>query len=419
LRALDLVAEETGSAREAFFAVSRKAMHALATFDLAEADALMDQNRILGAELGEPDVQAIEHSLGSMRALVADDLVALAEEAAAYDQFGAAEGIPSIVAEAAVLWLTAGHPDRAAQLVTQLMGMGIAGIAKDVDFLLEVTSIAHVASALGMTDLAREVAGALEPYAGRGVINAGAVTFHGVVDDYIYQARKALGEDEAERWRHAAQISYRRIGATWWERRLGGQWSTKAAARAPRRLQLARSDNGRWSVGDEGSTFTLPDLKGLHYLCHLIERPGTSIDVLTLAAAVAGHSDAIIHEAESGKVADAEAIASYRRRLQDLDVGLDAADDRGDQAAALRLSAERDALLAELRSATGLGGRPRRLGGSSERARVAVRKAVSSALAQIEQNDPAVCRILRNSIHTGTTCRYEPDPDQPVAWVLG
>jgi hypothetical protein len=79
---------------------------------------------------------------------------------------------------------------------------------------------------------------------------------------------------------------------------------------------------------------------------------------------------------------------------------------------------ERDALVAELRSATGRGGRPRRLGGSAERARVAVRKAVAGAMAQIERDDPAVARVLRTSVQTGTSCRYEPDPDHPVEWQL-
>ena len=62
------------------------------------------------------------------------------------------------------------------------------GVARDVDFLLTVTCVVGVAAAVELPDVAREGAAALEPYAGRGVINAGAVTFHGVVDDYIYRA---------------------------------------------------------------------------------------------------------------------------------------------------------------------------------------------------------------------------------------
>jgi len=168
LRALDIVAEETGSARAAFFAVSRRAMQALATGDLAAAGPLIARTEAAGAEVAEPDVQAVLHSLSAMRAMVASDLSALREEAAAFAAFGAAEGIPSVSAEAAVLWLAAGQPDQAGQLVAQLMADGVAGVARDVDFLLQVSCAVRVAAALGLTDLCREGAEALKPYAGRG-----------------------------------------------------------------------------------------------------------------------------------------------------------------------------------------------------------------------------------------------------------
>jgi hypothetical protein len=54
---------------------------------------------------------------------------------------------------------------------------------------------------------------ALEPHAGRAVINAGAVTFYSVVDDYIFRARSAIGDADADRWRHSARTAYWRIGA--------------------------------------------------------------------------------------------------------------------------------------------------------------------------------------------------------------
>ncbi len=203
LRALDVVAEETGSARAAFFAVSRRAMHALATGDLPAAEVLTARTAHLGADLAEPDVDAVLHSLRAMRALMTDDLVVLGVEAPAFEEYGAAEGIPSVSAEAAVLWLAAGHPDRAERIVSQLIGGGVAGMTRDVDFLLRLTCAVKVAAALGLREMCREGADALEPYAGRGVINAGAVTFHGVVDDYVCKARQALGDADAGRWRHA------------------------------------------------------------------------------------------------------------------------------------------------------------------------------------------------------------------------
>lgn len=414
LRALDVLATESGSDRAAFFAMSRRAMHALATGDLAAAGLLLAGTVAASAKVAEPDVAAVLHSLRAMRALMAADLAALREEAAAFAAYGAAEGIPSVSAEAAVLWLASGQPDQAGSLVTQLMAGGVAVVPRDVDFLLRVTCAVRVAAALGLTDLCREAAGALEPYAGRSVLNAGAVIFHGVVDEYLYLAHAALGDDAvAAGWRRSAESAYRRIGATWWEHRLGGDRPASRAPEPTRRVHLRRDGTGRWSVGDDGATFELPDLKGLGYLRYLVERPSTEVGALTLA----GPGGATVEESDLGELADPAALAAYRRRLAELDAELDRADRRGDRPAATALSSERAALLAQLRAATGLGGRPRRSGGSAERARVAVRKAIAATLAQIEQREPGVARLLRDSVHTGMVCRYDPNPDHPVTWI--
>jgi hypothetical protein len=398
LRALDILAEESGSARVAFFAVSRRAMYALATDDLVAADPLIARTAELGAAAGEPDVEAVLKELGAARARVARGLSALEKSAAGHEAFSAAEGIPSVSAERAELWLAAGHPDRAASLVTQLAAGGLNGIARDVDFLLTVSLLVRVAADAHMSDVARAGAEALEPYAGRGVLNAGAVAFHGVVDDYLYHARRTLGEADADRWRHAAQSMYRRIGARGFERALGDArppvWLT-----LPRSVSMRRDDTGRWLVGPEGATFSLADLRGLHYLRYLLERPGVDVAALELSSVATGHPDAELDQADMGDVLDATALAAYRRRLSELDAELDSADYRGDQTAALKLSAERAALLAQLDGAIGLRGRPRRAGASAERARIAVRKAISAALTQIERHDATVARLLRNSVH--------------------
>jgi len=411
-----VLAEETGSARAAFFAASRRAMHALAGGDLAAAHPLISRTVAIGTDLAEPDIEAVTHSLHAMRALVADDLTALSTEAAAFEAFGTAEGIPSVSAEAAVLWLAAGRPGPAGQLVTQLIAGGVTGVARDVDFLLVVTCAVKVAAALGLGDVCREGAEALRPFAGRGVINAGAVTFHGVVDDYLYQAHQALGDVGAVSWRHAARSAYRRIGATWWQRRLEHQQAAPPPQPA-RRVHLRRDSTRRWSVGDEGATFGLADLKGLHYLRYLVERPGADVDALTLSRIIAGLPPAAVSDGDMGEVLDTTALAAYRRRLKELDTQLDAADRRGDRPGAARLTAERGALLAQLRTATGLGGRRRRVGGATERARVAVRKAIATAIARTERYDPGVARLLRDCIRTGTSCRYDPNPDHPVNWI--
>jgi hypothetical protein len=414
LRALDVLAEESGSARAAFFAASRRAMHALAADDLMVAEQLIARSADIGAELAEPDVEAVLHELSSMRMRMAGDIAALRDEAGAYEAFGAAEGIASVLAVGATVWLAAGQPDRAALLVSQISAGGIDAIARDVDFLLTVACVVGVAAAVGLDDIAREGAAALEPYAGRGVLNSGAVTFHGVVDEYLYRAARTLGDADAERWRHSAQTAYRRIGAGWWDRGLG---AVPARTTTPARtISLRRDDTGRWLVGTD-TTFTLADLKGLHYLRYLVQRPGIDVEALALSDAVSGHPGASVNEAHMGAALDSTALIAYRRRLDELDAELDATDVRGDQQRADKLAGERDALLTELRGATGLGGRNRHRGASTERARIAVRKAIAAALTQIDRHDPGTARLLRDSVHTGTSCRYDPNPDHPVTWV--
>jgi hypothetical protein len=72
----------------------------------------------------------------------------------------------------------------------------------------------------------------------------------------------------------------------------------------------------------------------------------------------------------------------------------------------------------EIAAATGLGGRRRQFTSAQERARTAVRKAIVAALNRIEQHDSALARQLRDSVRTGSTCRYVPDPARPVTWIL-
>lgn len=416
LRALDALADETGSARYAFFAVSRRAMHALVTGDLDTADRLIAETRALGEDAAEPDALAVVHSLVADRARQAGDLDTLRVEAAAFEAYGAAEGVPSVSAEAAVLWAAAGEPGRALGLLYQLAGAGLATVTRDVDFLLTITALVEVAAAAGDLDIAAEGVRLLTPYAGRAVLNAGAVAFHGVVDDYLHRAERVLGRPGATQW-HSATSAYRRLGAVWWRDRLAAAAGT--VPETPVTAVHLHPDGDRgWIVGTGGATTSLPDLKGLHYVRELIRRPGTEISALDLSAAAPGHAGTTVVEAATGELVDRQALEAYRRRLRDIDADLAEAGSWADPGRVDLLRDERDALLAEVRAATGLGHRQRRFSSSHERARVAVRKAVASTIDRIDRHDTAVGRILRDSIHTGGVCRYDPDPGRRVVWLL-
>jgi hypothetical protein len=333
----------------------------------------------------------------------------LAAEAGAFEAFGTEQGIGSVVAEAAVLWLEAGSADRAGLLARRLAGAGLESIGRDVDFLLTVGSVVAVAAAVRLPELASTGAELLEPYAGRAVLNAGAVSFHGVVDDYLCRAHGG-----SIRWRHSALACYDRIGAEHWRNRLGGG---APVASTPLAVLLYRKADSRWTVGRPGGTCELPDRRGLHHLRTLLQRPGQEVAALELAAAAAGHPGVTVEE-QAGELIDAQALSAYRHRLGEIDAELAEADSWADRGRAERLRLERSALLDELAAGTALGGRARRFGSSPERARTAVRKALASTLSVIEAHDPMLGRLLRDTVHTGFSCRYEPDPARPVRWQL-
>ena len=178
-------------------------------------------------------------------------------------------------------------------------------------------------------------------------------------------------------------------------------------------MTLRPGPAGVWFVGRGSEESAIPARRGFEHLYALLEQPGTEVPALRLAGGAE-----TVEQAGLGEVVDAQALAAYRRRLAEIDSELDEADARGDAAQGAELTAERDALLAEVSAATGLGGRPRTSGSGAERARVTVRKAIATALDAIHGADPVVARHLTTHVRTGLRCCYEPDPDAPVEWRL-
>jgi hypothetical protein len=104
---------------------------------------------------------------------------------------------------------------------------------------------------------------------------------------------------------------------------------------------------------------------------------------------------------------DAEAFVGRSRELAVLSAALRQAA-TGDARLALISGAEKDFLVRELAAATGLGGRPWRLGAESERARLNVTCAIRSAIAKLRDRAPAAAAHLDRSVRTGTRCSYCP-----------
>ena len=178
-------------------------------------------------------------------------------------------------------------------------------------------------------------------------------------------------------------------------------------------MTLRPGPAGVWLVGRGNEETAIPARRGLEHLHLLLSHPGAEVPALHLA----GGAEAV-EQSGLGEVIDQQALAAYRRRLAEIDTGLDEADASGDAWVGAKLTAEREALLAQVAAATGLGGRARTYGSSAERARVTVRKAIATALDAIHSADPVVARHLTTHVRTGLRCCYETDPDAPVEWRL-
>lgn len=409
-RALELMAAE--SPRAAFFAASRRLALDLLSGRADTLPALRAAAEAASAAALIPDSYSVLHNMTGYTALIAGDRERCAAEAPAFEEYAVSQGVAAVRAEAAMIWLGAARLDKVREMVAPFTSGVLAELPRDGDWLLTLQCVLEGGLATGDRRLVADVARLLRPYAGRAVINAGAVMFHGVTDDTLARAAALLGDaDETRRLAAEALATYERIGAVWWRDRLR-RASEPLVETGATTVRLVEQAGGLWRVGRPGHEVTLPDLRGLHQLRVLVSRPDTPVPAVDLAAGAVAVPQAGL------EVLDDHARRAYRRRLAELDDQLGSAPVRADTARQGRLREERTALLAQLNAAAGLGGRTRTTGSTVERARVAVRKTLIAAVARIAEADPWLGRHLRDRLRTGTECRYETDPDHPVTWII-
>ncbi len=415
VRALERLGEE--SQRALFFAASRRLMLDLLRGRTDSTAHLTSVAAAAADQAGLADSWMVLKAMAFYSAAQAGDTLTCATGASEMEAFALAEGATTVCAEAAFLWACAGRLDRARVLVHTFHGPVLDELPRDMNWLLTLQCILEAALAVDDQEVVATAARLLTPYQGRAVINGGAVMFHGLTDDTLARAAAACGDAEAAgRLRVRALATYERLGAGWWHDRLAS-WPQPALAdgvRDPRRVHLHPTPGGLWLVGSNDGAVPLKDLRGLHYLRELVRRPGQPLAVLDLAAA----GSAVVVESSLGDVIDRQALNAYRHRLRDLEQEIAEAEEWADLGRLDAVRAERDALVHELARAAGLGGRLRTAGSSQERARVAVQKAISTAVDHIAAVDEPLARHLKACLHTGMTCSYDPDPEHPVDWVL-
>jgi len=167
-----------------------------------------------------------------------------------------------------------------------------------------------------------------------------------------------------------------------------------------------------WTLSFEDAQALLKHSKGLADLATLVANPGSEIAAATL-----------MHGAEpaatpvgSDEMLDERARSEFRARVQAIEEDLDEARSFNDLGRIERLERERDAILAELRVATGLGGRSRKLRDPSERARKAVSARIRESIQRIAEAHPAAGEHFAGAVRTGAFCCYE--PKSGVNWRL-
>ncbi|HEY8525019.1 MAG TPA: AAA family ATPase [Acidimicrobiales bacterium] len=181
----------------------------------------------------------------------------------------------------------------------------------------------------------------------------------------------------------------------------------------PRRGVLVRGD-GWWELRVDGRHARVPDLVGMRYLAELLTHPGQPIPALGLATHGVRPDDSPRHA-----LLDHAARSAYARRARELADELEEAEANNDVVRSERLRLEMETLVDTLMAATAPDGRSRSFVDDAERARVAVRKAITRALDSIVDADRELAEHIERTVQTGSKCLYLPDADEPITWTMG
>jgi hypothetical protein len=442
LAAFEHAARAAGDGQAVVMATARHAMLASLRGRFDDAARLADEVAAEGRRVGLPDTERLVGSLHGEIAFYRGP----AGAPVTVDQLRTlARRLPGHYIEATVaawLALTGRVGDAQAEMARVLPAV-LAGSGPRQ--LSATAMLAFVAAQAGDASAAAQLREALLPYRRRLVVSGGAVGCMGPVSLFLGLLATQLGLlDEAVRSLDEATSFAESTGAlpvqalclvaaarAFDVRGAAGDREKASACRAqaqgiaellrePGLLGRLAPATGQWALRRDGQDWLLEagserarlrDSRGLHYLRALLAAPGREIPALDLAAGGPG-----LIASDPAPSLDVAAREAYRRRIRELDGVLAAADRAGDGAAAERALDERQALVGELRRATGLAGRPRRTNADAERARVNVTRTIRAAIDRIALAAPVAGTHLQSSIRTGTLCRYQPAPGGPANW---
>ena len=326
-------------------------------------------------------------------------------------------GIESVMAEAAVLWpcrpaTPNAHPGSSAQVA----GGGFAQCRTTSTGCSPCQDDRGGGRSSAYTDIGggHDADGA---YAGRCVVNAGAVVFAGVVDDYLWRAAVVSADARRDDWRAAADAAYRRLDAPWWRRRVSAPTSRRgvpvAAPRASDRGARSRCGGCRArrcgrSVRP-GEARLVPDMKGLHYLHALLQRPGAR-SARRRCPRWPPDTARRSSEPDAGERLDRRALTAYRNDCGRSTRSSTRRKSWEDPARAERIEAEREALLRELAGATGLGGRARTMRRDRRAGPGRGTQGDRSRARPHRRRGPGDGPALRRTVHTGSVVPVRAGP---------
>ena len=445
LAEFDREARAAGDAAAGVMVVSRHAMLAAVRGRFGDAQALIAQVADQGRRVGLADTDRLVGTVQGSIAMLRGDPPTAATEAGLEELHASARHSPGHLYEAtaARLLVSVGRVAEAGLELQRALPGVLAGSGPR--WLGAAADLAVVAVATGNTPAAARLYSALASYRGRLVVWAGANTVTGPVSHHLGILAAHLGRlDDAVELLTEAAVWEEETGAlpflantlaalagTLTRRDYDGDAERASDLQRRAREIAARlgmsgllasltPPTGEWTLRRDGPDWLLAagderarlrDSRGVAYLRALLAAPGQEITALDLVAGGAG-----LTAAAADPVLDTAARDAYRRRLAALDDVLDAADGAGDSTRAQQAATERDALLSELRRATGLGGRDRGVSGADERARVNVTRTLRATLDRITDAAPRAGAHLRASIRTGRACRYQPAPGGPPRW---
>jgi hypothetical protein len=395
------ILDARGQPRHRYTALTRRACVALLRNHLDRAEELMDEARALGDRILEPDAGNVYMSqhLELVRARAEPDELSAFAAAAVAHWTGAPIHAHAV---AAGFLARAGDLVAAEHHVDIVVDLGTWRADRSYLWSVFTRELACAAIALDNRDLCLELLNDLRPLDTSCGVNGAVVAFAGCHAHTAGLLAAAVGQREAGKLLlERAAATYRRLGAVGWTTLTRGL--TREPGPPGQSSATMRRLGPVWQFTFAGKEAAVAPSKGLADIARMLAAPGREIHVLDLY-------DAPVRAAAAGELADHRAIATYRRRLADLDAEIDDADRDNDPERVAQSTLERDALIDEIRRVTGVGGRQRQFANHpAERARKAVTGRVRDAIRKLEPVLPDLAAHLQRTIVTGMYCRYRPD----------